>query len=222
MGRGKTQCLWTSERKKTPIKKLSPLSEEFLFSPVKSEFCYFLECELDDTTSKSGEATRKNSSLSSIEGWTPPQLVLRIRNEQSSCFWRSVNTQYSAVCFKLFRWECYQTKCHAKRAKRRKRCAITDIQQLAMFCEQRQCSLPIFSLFDLWHFLQQIFLSGATFSQMHWLSYECLSQERLWNLRHSSTSRILLVISTRVIKNTSKTSIIRIWINLCPRGDYQK
>ena len=66
----------------------------------------------------------------------------------------------------FFGWDHCRRTCQTKCAETRKHCATAKIQQPHMLREQHYCSLPIFSLPYLQHFLQQNFQIGTTINYM--------------------------------------------------------
>ena len=100
--------------------------------------------------------------------------------------WRSANSQHSPVWYRYCGWEHCRRTWKTKCAGIRKNCATAKIQQPHMLREQHQCSLPIFSLPCLWHFLQQSIQFGATFNYMQWTIENCLSGERISNPKNSA------------------------------------
>ena len=92
-----------------------------------------------------------------------------------------------------------------------------------MLRKQHYCSLPIFSLPQSWHFFQQNIQFDTSFNSMQWTSENCLSEERISNPTNSLWQAGLFRYQVHELTKTrQKLSNIRLWINLCPRGNLQR
>ena len=111
--------------------------------------------------------------------------------ERQSSYWRSANTQSSAIRYWYCLWDHYRRTCWKKCAEIRKYCEASEIQQTFLLYEQKLCRLPIFSLSWLWDFHQVNIQLVTTFNYMQWTSWKHLSEERISNPGISASQAVL-------------------------------
>ena len=91
---------------------------------------------------------------------------------------KSANPQFCTIFYRYRGWDHlwrnFKTKCGVKR----NYSETIELQQPYMLSGQQKCRLPIFSLSNMWYFLQQNVQFGAALSHIQSKIKKCLSQER--------------------------------------------